>query len=212
MIKSLSPEIASIVLSDIRDGIMVTNTKNEIVLVNRAFSKVTGYTEKEVIGCNPNILNSAYHDDSFFIEMWNAINQTGHWKGEIWDKRKNGDVYLEFLSISAIKNTEGNTEHFVAVFTDINEKRKTEQQLDRAALYDVLTDLPNRNQTIHYLQNKINTSRRNHKLLAAVMLDLDDFKSTNDKFGHDLGDRLLVVIAQRLKRLIRSTDMVGRLG
>jgi len=212
MIKPLSPEIASIVLSDIRDGIMVTNTKNEIVLVNKAFSKVTGYSEDEVIGCNPNILNSAHHDDSFFIEMWETINQTGQWKGEIWDKRKSGEVYLEFLSISAIKNAEGNIEHYVAVFTDINEKRKTEQQLDRAALYDVLTDLPNRNQTIHYLQNKINTSRRNHKLLAAVMLDLDDFKSTNDKFGHDLGDRLLVVIAQRLKRLIRSTDMVGRLG
>lgn len=212
MTKSLSPEIASIVLSDIRDGIMVTNTKNEIVFVNKAFSNVTGYSEKEVIGCNPNILNSARHDDSFFIDMWSSLNQAGHWKGEIWDKRKNGEVYLEFLSISAIKNAEGNTEHFVAVFTDINEKRKAEQQLDRAALYDVLTDLPNRNQTIHYLQNKINTSRRNHKLLAVVMLDLDDFKLTNDKFGHDLGDRLLVVISQRLKRLIRSTDMVGRLG
>ncbi|MCW8931875.1 MAG: EAL domain-containing protein [Gammaproteobacteria bacterium] len=212
MIKSLSPEIASIVLSNIKDGIMVTDPNNEIVFVNKAFSKVTGYSEQEVVGCNPNLLNSGRHDEQFFTEMWNTLDKTGHWKGEIWDKRKNGDVYLEFLSISAIKNSEGKIEHFVAVFTDINEKRKAEQQLDRAALYDVLTDLPNRVQTIHYLQNKLIISRREHKLLAVIMLDLDDFKSTNDKFGHDLGDRLLIVIAQRLQRLIRSTDMVGRLG
>lgn len=212
MIKSLSPEIASTVLSDIRDAIMVTNTKNEIVFVNNAFSEVTGYTEKEVTGCNPNILSSARHDDSFFIEMWHSIDEKGHWKGEIWDKRKNGEVYLELLSISTLKNSQGEIEHYVAVFTDINEKRKAEQQLDRAALYDVLTELPNRMQTIHYLQNNLQISRRNHKLLAVIMLDLDDFKITNDQYGHDLGDRLLVVIAQRLQRLVRITDMVGRFG
>ncbi len=212
MINLLSPEIASIVFSGIRDGIMVTNTKNEIVFINNAFSEVTGYSEADVMGCDPRLLNSSHHDEYFFLNMWKAIKETGHWKGEIWDRRKDGEIYLEFLSISAIKNCRGDVEHYVAVFTDINEKRKAEQQLDRAALYDVLTELPNRIQTIHYLQNKLNNSRKNHKLLAVVMLDLDDFKSTNDKFGHDLGDRLLVVIAQRLQRLIRSTDMVGRLG
>ena len=191
---------------------MVTNKKNEIIFVNNAFSEVTGYSDAEVIGSDPRLLNSSYHDEQFFIDMWDAINERGNWKGEIWDRRKNGEIYLEFLSIRAIKNSEGGVEHYVAVFTDINDKRKAEQQLDRAALYDVLTDLPNRIQTVHYLQNKLNSSRRNHKLLAVVMLDLDDFKVTNDQFGHDLGDRLLVVIAQRLQRLTRSTDMVGRLG
>ncbi len=210
--ETLTPAIEKIIHSSIRDGIMITNTENEIIFINKAFSSVTGYCESEAVGKRPNILNSGRHNDKFFHLMWENLINTNHWEGEIWDKRKNGEIFLEYLSITSAKNAAGKIENYVAIFTDIDEKRKADQLIDRITLYDVLTDLPNRTQTIKYLSEQLKSPKIKDKLLAIIMLDLDDFKSVNDKFGHDLGDRLLIVIAKRIRRLLRNTDFVSRLG
>jgi len=212
MKKNLSEKISNIALENTRDGIMVTDEKNRITYVNKAFSKVTGYTSDEVMGRNPTFLKSDYHDKEFYLQMWESIDKEGFWQGEIWDKRKNGEEYLQYLSIQCIKDENEGSIHYIGVFTDTNKLYESEKRLERITYYDNLTSLPNREQLIQYLEKQIENSKRHHKLLAVLMLDLDDFKTINDRHGHAIGDRLLMIISQRLKKLIRSSDMVGRLG
>ncbi|MCU7836950.1 MAG: EAL domain-containing protein [gamma proteobacterium symbiont of Taylorina sp.] len=212
MYKNLPPEIIGIILQNTRDGIMISNASNQIEYINQSFTDVTGYSTEEIIGRDPKILQSGRHDAAFYSDMWKILIQTDHWEGEIWDKRKNGEVYLEFLSINAVTNSEGQISHYVAFFSDIQEKYNFGRQLDRAAQFDDLTALPKRSQIIHYLTTCLDSYQSENKLLAVIVIDLDDFKTLNDHHGHALGDRILIIIARRLKRLIRSTDMVGRLG
>lgn len=209
---SLPPELAAIVLENIRDGMMVTDAENRIVYVNRAFSQVTGYAAADVRGKTPGILKSGRHNAAFYTRMWRALKNKGHWQGDIWDRRKNGEEFLERLSITAVRDGAGQPSHYVAVFTDINELRSAQEKLQRIAHFDILTELPNRTQMNERLHQLLEQATRDNLLLALVFLDLDGFKQLNDRFGLALGDRILVMVAQRLKQVARSTDVVARLG
>lgn len=209
---TLPRELAAIVLDNIRDGMMVTDAENRILYVNRAFSQVTGYAAADVLGRNPGLLKSGRHNAAFYNRMWRALKGKGHWQGDIWDKRKNGEVFLERMSITVVRDAAGQPSHHVAVFTDINELRSVQEKLQRIAQFDVLTELPNRTQMNERLHKLVEQANRDNLLLALIFLDLDGFKQLNDRFGHLLGDRILVMVAQRLKQVARSTDMVARLG
>ena len=209
---SLPPELAAIVLENIRDGMMVTDAENRILYVNRAFTNVTGYAATDVLGQPPSMLKSGRHSAAFYTRMWRTLKAKGHWHGDIWDRRKNGEVFLERLSITAVQDAAGQASHYVAVFTDINELRSVQEKLQRIAHFDVLTELPNRAQMNERLHKLLEQATRDNLLLALIFLDLDGFKQLNDRFGHALGDRILVMVAQRLKQVARSTDVVARLG
>ena len=208
----INSKIFELINSGIHDGIIITDKDNKIIFVNSAFTHVTGYSEDEIIGADPSILSSGQQDFYFYKKMWKLLNTKGHWNGEIWDKRKNGEIYLEYLSISAVKDSEGNIENYIAIFTDINEQHKVEQQFDRADLYAALTELPKRTSTIRFLEKQLRLTRQNNKLFSVATLDLDNFKSINDRFGHDLGNRLLFIITKRLQKLIRNIDLISRFG
>jgi diguanylate cyclase (GGDEF)-like protein/PAS domain S-box-containing protein len=203
---------AAAVFDNTRDGVMMVNAELHITHINTAFTEITGYTEEEVIGMSSNLLRSGRHDNAFYAQMWHSINTTGHWQGEIWNRRKNNEVYPELLSISAVTDKSGIITHYVGVFADISKLKASELQLDFLAHHDPLTRLPNRLLLLSRLEHAIKTAQRDEKILAVLMLDLDRFKEVNDSFGHLAGDELLQQVAQRLTSRLRSIDTVCRLG
>lgn len=194
------------------EGLFITDTQGVILRVNRAFSEITGYTEQEVIGRTPSILRSGRHDSSFYAQMWQQLAQAGVWSGEIWNKRKSGEVYPEWVTISAVKDADGTISHYVAAFRDITERKETEERIYRLAYFDALTNLPNRRLLGDRIQHAIVSSQRSHECCALFFLDIDHFKLLNDTKGHDVGDRLLADIAMRLTAALRNEDTVARLG
>ncbi|EGW55124.1 putative signaling protein [endosymbiont of Tevnia jerichonana (vent Tica)] len=194
------------------EGMMITDARGNILDVNSAFCVITGYTAQETRGCNPRILRSGRHDESFYQAMWNELKQTGHWQGEIWNRRKDGEVYPEWLSISQIADDAGEIQNYVAVFTDISSIKESERQLFHLAHHDPLTRLPNRLLLNARLEHLIDQARRNIHSIALMFLDLDRFKNINDSLGHALGDQLLIEVAQRLNGRIRQQDTLARLG
>ncbi|MDQ0213644.1 diguanylate cyclase (GGDEF)-like protein/PAS domain S-box-containing protein [Oikeobacillus pervagus] len=204
--------LASQVFQHMNEGVMITNDQGRIIFVNPSFQKVTGYSEKEVIGEKPKILQSGIHDALFYSKMWDAILTKGFWQGEIWNKRKNGEVFPECLTISAIRNREGKVINFVGVFTDITVKKMTEKELKKLVHYDSLTGVVNRYSYMKRMESLIHTSRKYHQQLAVLYLDMDRFKQINDNLGHDAGDQLLIEVANRLKGLLKDKDIIARLG
>jgi diguanylate cyclase (GGDEF)-like protein/PAS domain S-box-containing protein len=200
------------IFDNTRDGVIVTDAENRIVDVNPAFSRTTGYDREEVIGQSPSMFKSGRHDAHFYQEMWRALNEHGHWQGEVWDRRKNGEIYLEQLSISVIRDAQGAPMRYVAVFTDIERLRQALHKMEQLAHFDGLTELPNRDLFAKRLESAIASARLGNDLLAVALLDMDGFKSTNDKHGRDTGDRILLQIAQRLKQVTRAGDTLARLG
>lgn len=200
------------ILQSTSEGVMITDSESRIVSVNPAFEIVTGYTKEEVIGKNPNLLQSGIHDSRFYSNMWKEIFEKGQWKGEIWNKRKNGDVFLEWITISAIKDEAGFITNFVAVFSDITDRKHAEDQLRYLAHYDSLTGVANRYSLNKRLEGLIYTAKKYNQLLAILFLDLDRFKQINDTLGHSYGDLLLKSVSQRLKGLLKNKDMIARLG
>lgn len=194
------------------EGIMITNREGIIVDVNPAFNRITGYAREEVIGHNPSILNSGRQDANFYAAMWRELSEFGHWKGEVWNRNKSGEIYAELLSISSLKDEHGNNEFYVGIFSDITHSKEQQEQLSRMAHYDVLTGLPNRALFADRFNQAIMHSQRNQKLLAVCFIDLDNFKPVNDNFGHETGDQLLVEVAKRLLDSVRGDDTVSRLG
>lgn len=194
------------------EGISITDVEGTILTINKAFSDITGYTEEEAIGKNPRILKSDRHDESFYKAMWDKIIQHGHWVGEIWNRRKSGEAYPEILSISAIKNSKGETTHYAAVFHDISDMKSQEELIKHQAYHDALTGLPNRALALDRLDIAIAHSKRQEDCIAVFFLDMDNFKYVNDSLGHTTGDILLQNVAARLKRLVRDQDTVARLG
>jgi len=195
------------------DGITLTDASGNILEVNPAFSRITGWERSEVIGRNPRVLKSGRHDREFYQAMWKSINETGNWRGEIWNRNKYGEVYPELLSISAVNDeVSGNLTNYVAVFADIGRIKAQERQLTQMAYFDALTELPNRSLLADRLDQAIAQTRRSTELLAVCYLDLDGFKPINDTWGHDAGDRVLVEIANRLKDALRGGDTVARMG
>jgi len=194
------------------EAILVTNEDNCIIEANPAFTSITGYTLAEVRGKNPKLLQSGRHDREFYERMWDAILHQDHWEGEIWDKRKNGDIYPKWTTISVIRNEDGKVYRHVAQFSDISEKKKKEDLIWHQANYDTLTGLPNRRMFRDRLEQDIKKSHRSGLPLALLFIDLDRFKEINDTLGHDIGDQLLAEASRRILARVRETDTVARLG
>ncbi|MGC2167020.1 MAG: EAL domain-containing protein [Gallionella sp.] len=195
-----------------QEGVLITDANSVILRVNKAFTDVTGYTADEVVGKNPRILSSGRQDANFYAGMWNSINSTGTWEGEVWNRRKNGQVFPEQLTIAAVRNAEGVITNYVASLTDITSRKEAEEEIRHLAFYDSLTKLPNRRMLVDRLQHALASSGRSGKIGALLFLDLDNFKALNDTLGHDVGDLLLQQVAARLSACVREGDTVARLG
>ncbi|MEW8435103.1 MAG: EAL domain-containing protein [Candidatus Thiodiazotropha sp.] len=194
------------------EGITVTDVNGDIVSTNPAFEAITGYTHEEVMGQNPRILKSGHHEPSFYRDMWDTLLKAGHWRGEIWNRRKNGDVYPEWLTISAVKDNRGDTTHYVGVFTDITQIKEAQDQINFLAHHDALTQLPNRALFRERFDHALMHARRESNSIALLFLDLDRFKTVNDTLGHPSGDLVLLEVSRRMSNIIRSSDTIARLG
>lgn len=195
-----------------QEGIIVTDADNIILRVNKSFTELTGYSADEVIGKPADILRSGRQSSAFYEAMWENINRDKYWQGEIWNKKKNGVIYPEWLCITAITNPDGVITNYVATFTDISQRKADEERIKDLAYYDSLTKLPNRTLLFDRLNLALNTSHRTKMHGALMFLDLDNFKTLNDTLGHDQGDQLLVEVGQRLQNCVREVDTVARLG
>jgi diguanylate cyclase (GGDEF)-like protein/PAS domain S-box-containing protein len=210
--KSLADLNISAAAFESQDGILVTDANAIILRANSSFSEITGYSTTDVVGKNPNILSSGRHDADFYSAMWESLNKTGAWKGEIWNRRKDGAIYPERLTITAVKDAKGEVTNYVASFTDITQHKAAEQEIQNLAFFDPLTQLPNRRLLMDRLQHALTSSARSRKAGAILFIDLDNFKNLNDTLGHDIGDQLLISVAQRLEICVREGDTVARLG
>lgn len=204
--------LAASVIENTIEGITITDCFGTILQVNPAFTQITGFTPQEAIGKTPRILKSEKHDEQFYQNMWHSLIKKGNWSGEIWNRRKNGDAYPEWLSINAIKDELGNITHFVAVFHDISEVKQGEEKLKYQANHDTLTGLPNRQLFNDRLEMAIAFAKRHSQKVAVIFIDLDNFKNVNDTLGHYVGDILLQRVAETLKKCVRTEDTVARLG
>lgn len=197
---------------DSQAAILVTDANQRIMRVNQAFTTLTGYSAAEAIGQKPSLLKSGHQEAGFYHQMWHSLNKTGHWQGEIWNRRKSGSIYPEWLTISAVHNEEGVISHYVSTFSDITELKRAEAEVHNLAFYDPLTALPNRRLLLNRLDKARTTSKRSKQFGALLIIDLDHFKNLNDTLGHDIGDRLLVEVANRLTKCIREGDTAARQG
>ena len=193
-------------------AIVVTDAQGCILSVNQAYTTLTGYSREEALGNNPRMLKSGRHDKEFYKELWASVLSTGHWHGDVWDRQKDGGIYPKYLSISAIKNAQGEPTNYIGIFYDISERKTIEERLDHLAHYDPLTGLPNRSLLIDRLEQAVERAIRLGTKVAMLYLDLDHFKQVNDSFGHAAGDALLKAVGQRMKTCVRGVDTVARLG
>jgi diguanylate cyclase (GGDEF)-like protein/PAS domain S-box-containing protein len=194
------------------ESVVITDPDTAIIDVNQAFTEVTGYTREEVMGRKISILKSGRHDNAFYDRLWNALNTDSYWHGEIFNRRKSGDIFVEMASISAVRDSRGKVTHYFGLFTDITLLKDQQRQLEHLAYYDVLTGLPNRRLLADRFEIALAQTRRANASLAVCYLDLDGFKEVNDRFGHRSGDHLLIEVAERLKGCVRSGDTIARLG
>lgn len=196
-----------------QEGIIVSDVRNNILRVNQAFTKITGYGAEEVIGKNPRLLKSSLHNEDFYRMMWQGIQNDDSWEGQIWNRRKNGEIFPELLTITAVRDDQNKISHYVAIFNDITLSQAAKEEIERLAFTDPLTELPNRRMLMDRLKHAIDLDRGDGKnQLAVLMLDLDRFKAVNDSLGHMAGDDLLQQVASRLRSRLRDSDLVARLG
>lgn len=204
--------LAATVFEISAEGIIVTDANNDIIMANPAFTTITGYTLNEVIGKNPRILNSGHHNAQFFQNLWHSLIETGRWAGEILNLRKNGEIYVQWTSLTTILDSNNHIVQHVEVFSDITKRKEAEEIIWRQANFDVLTGLPNRILFADRLEQALLVAKRKQKQLAVMFIDLDRFKWVNDNLGHDVGDNVLKKTAERLIACIREYDTVARLG
>lgn len=195
-----------------QEGIMITDADQRILRVNEAFSHTTGYTQEELVGQKPAILSSGKHDEDFYRAMWQSITGKGSWHGELWNRRKNGEIFPQSLTVTAVRNSAGEITHFVGDFIDLTEIKEAEDEISRLSYYDPLTGLPNRQQFHVLLDRAVSSSAERQRIGALLMLDLDHFKTINDTLGHEAGDQLLVQVSNRLQKSVRAGDVVARYG
>ncbi|WP_269764048.1 diguanylate cyclase domain-containing protein [Shewanella benthica] len=205
-------KLAACVFENTLDGVLITDANGNILSVNPAFTEITGYVAEEAVGQTPRILQSNRHDQAFYASMWNEIKTKGRWNGEIWNRRKDGDLYLERMTISMVRATDGEPVRYVSVFSDITALWRKDEHIKHLAFHDALTDLPNRTLLMERINQKLINSNREQCNLALMFLDLDGFKLVNDQFGHNVGDELLKEVAKRLLALVRKSDTVARVG
>ena len=194
------------------EAVMVTSITGEILSVNNSFTEITGYSAEEVIGGNPNILNSGMQDDEFYQVLWQSLRETGSWNGKLQNRRKNGEIYTEWLAISTTRGSNGTPQNYIAVFSDVSKTIESEQRIAFLAYHDSLTRLPNRHLFQERLEQLLGLSLRTGQPFTLIYIDLDDFKEINDNYGHQTGDFVLQVVSNRLTQLVRKTDTVARLG
>ncbi|MGD8938420.1 MAG: diguanylate cyclase, partial [Gammaproteobacteria bacterium] len=194
------------------EGIVITDAQTHILRVNQAFCDITGYTQQEVIGLTPTMLQSRRHDAEFFNEMWRSIKRYGYWQGEVWNRRKNGEIFPVWLSISAVKKPNGEVSHYIGGFTDLSEQKSAEERIQHLTHYDALTDLPNRTLFHARFKQPMQNALRHNRRVALLHLDIDRFIKINDTLGHHIGDRLLQQVGRRLVASIHDRDFVGRFG
>ena len=205
-------QLSAKVFDGSKEGILVTDGQRNILAVNQSFTTITGYVAEEVLGRNPNVIKSDRHDNSFFANMWASINQTGHWMGEIWNRRKNGEVFPVLQSISAIRDQAGLVTNYIGFFADITYSKESEERIRHLTQYDALTGLANRSLLVDRLEQAIVHAGRTGRLVAVIILDIDRIKLINDSLGHVAGDIVLKQVADRLSVYIRPGDTVARLG
>ncbi|MFW6342253.1 MAG: EAL domain-containing protein [Halothiobacillaceae bacterium] len=204
--------LAASVFSHAREGIFITQPDGVIIDVNEAFSRITGFTREEAIGRKPSLLKSGQQDDGFYQKLWTSLWRDGSWEGELWNRRKDGRLFPELLTVSAVRGRSGDVTHFVALFTDITDQKRQQDRLHQLAHFDSLTELPNRVLFADRLSQAMARAIRHDNELAVVYIDLDGFKEVNDQFGHEAGDLLLRTLASRMQTVLRETDTVARLG
>ena len=205
-------KLAANVFRHASEGIMITDARGTILDVNDAFTRITGYTRDEATGQTPRILNSGRQNREFYTDMWSELTAKGRWSGEIWNRAKNGQLYAEMLTISAVPDAAGNTQQYVGLFSDITSIKEQELQLQRVAHYDLLTGLPNRVLLADRLHQAMAQAHRGGRMVAIACLDLDNFRAVNDRHGHIVGDQLLTALTERMSALLREGDTLARLG
>lgn len=210
--RNLVSKLMSEVFQNASEGVVITAPDSTIISVNRAFTEVTGYTSEEAIGNTPAMLQSGKQSKEFYQRMWTELDRYGQWQGEIWNRKKNGENYLEWLSIAAVRDENGELSHYVAIFSDITTAKDNEERLQYLAHYDQLTKLPNRILFNDRLQQAMAQAEREQRQVAVMFLDLNGFKAVNDTLGHNAGDDLLLQVAERLTNCLRATDTVARFG
>ncbi len=207
-----SLRMSSAVFKHTVDGVLITDADNRILQVNGAFTEITGYTASDVIGKDPKLLKSGQHDLQFYQQMWDSIRRNGYWQGEITNRKKNGEIYIEWLSINAIADAHGNIQNHIGVFSDVTHQRKDAAEHAYLATHDPLTGLTNRLLLSDRLDHAINHASRFNKCIAVLFCDLDNFKPINDTYGHSAGDEVLKTVAKRMKKILRREDTVCRFG
>ncbi len=205
-------QLAAQVFQQSHEAYVITNARQEILQVNPAFVRITGYTAEEAIGQTPKLLSSGRQHPEFYREMWHQLEHTGHWEGEIWNRRKNGEIYPEWLSITRVSNDEGTTTHFISNFSDWSQRKSQEDKIRNLAYYDSLTGLANASLVKDRAEHDLQQARRSGKPLALLFIDLDHFKNINDSLGHRAGDSLLVQVGMRLTEFLRQQDTAGRIS
>lgn len=204
--------LAEQVFENAGEAIVVTDARLRVVDVNPAYVRVTGFTRHEVMGSRPGMASPGRHERDFYKRMWLEIRQTGQWSGEVWDRRSNGELFPQWLTVSAIKDDRGKVSNYVGIFKDVSSQKAAEEELERMAYYDPLTGLPNRTLFKDRLQHEIDVAQRKGTRIAVLFIDLDRFKYVNDTLGHEAGDRLLVEASRRIRRSVRQSDTLARLG
>ncbi|MDO9316575.1 MAG: EAL domain-containing protein [Gammaproteobacteria bacterium] len=204
--------LASSVFSNTREGIVISDADNRIIEINDAFTRITGYSREDVIGKNPSLLTSGHQGREFYTAMWNSLMHRGYWSGEVWNRRKSGEVYAEMLTVSVVRDATGQLVHHVGVFADISMLKEHERQIERIAHFDALTGLPNRVLLADRLQQGMAHARRNNLMLTVILFDLDGFKRINEVYDQEVGDQFLMALAKRTQKTLRAADTLARMG
>ncbi|MBT9514210.1 MAG: EAL domain-containing protein, partial [Acidovorax sp.] len=204
--------LAATVVDNTMEGVVVTDAHSRILSVNAAFTRLLGYTEDELLGKTPRVFKSGRHDKAFYEAMWSALLETGHWQGEIWNRRKNGEIFPEHMSLSAVRDPAGEITHYVCMFTDISEEKAQQRRLEFLAHNDALTGLSNRTWFGHQLELAVQEARVSGEYIAVLLLNLDRFKDVNDSYGHATGDEVLKHIARQVQSALRPGDVLGRMA
>jgi diguanylate cyclase (GGDEF)-like protein/PAS domain S-box-containing protein len=205
-------KLSASVFTYTHEGILISDADNNIVDVNEAFTTITGYSHTDVYGKNPRVLKSGRNDKKFYADLWASLHKEGVWKGEIWNRKKNGEEYVENVTISIVYGDNKAVQNYISIFTDITIEKRQHQELEHNAHYDVLTNLPNRMLFSDRMKQAIVQAIRNNKLIAVAYIDIDGFKQVNDTCGHTIGDKLLILLAQKMTNLLRQSDTISRVG